>query len=380
MMGRRGAHFESVAAAERVFNRRVPLKIQGFVRTGVGEQHTLRRNVSAFASYALKNQVLTDVSQVSTSTQLLGARYDLPVVLAPTGLQGIVWPEGELAMARAAKRSNAGLAASANAAFTLEDVAAAHGTGPRWMQMDLWNSPEVVESFVERAVAAKYSGLVVITGEREPATRHGDLLKVHARDLLDGVRRLPWGLQFALRRVNLANFAQYAPDASLRSTLEFSQGLINPASNWDDLRRLRELWPGHLIVKGIEQEADAHRAVNAGVDALIVSNTGGRGMDPSMASLDVLKVIRRAVADAVPVLVDGGIRSGSDIAVACCLGADAVLIGRPALWALASGGQAGVERLLEVLATELRTTMIGMGQATLESLTPDLVHQYPHAC
>ncbi len=364
----------SVGDFEKAARNRLPRKIYGFIRAGSGAGLTLDRNTSAYRRWALRSRVLTDVSTTDISATVLGQRYDLPLFLAPTGLQGIVWPDGELAMARAARSRGVGLAVSANAACPLEQVAQAHGSGPRWMQVSLWRDPSLLESFVERAEESGYTGLVVLLADRLASPRHGRLVRPTPADILDGTRRLRWAARFARKRVVLGNFRPYSADRSLRGTLEYSQQQINPGARWSDLERLRRRWKGHLLVKGAEHAEDARRLVGLGVDGFVASNSGGRGLDPAVPSTDVLVELRTAVGHEIPILVDGSIRSGTDIVIARCLGADAVLIGRAALWGLAVGGQRGVEEVIDLLATQVHETLVGMGIPAVSQLGRDLLH------
>jgi lactate 2-monooxygenase len=340
---------------------------RGYVFGGAGTEDTQRENVAAFARHRLVPRMLRDVAQRDLRTTVLGTELAAPVVLAPVGVQSIVHPDGELAVARAAAATGQVMVASTASSFTLEEIAEAGGPDvPRWFQLYWPKGRELAASFVHRAEAAGYRALVV--------TLDTWLLAWRPRDLQGAY--LPF-----LRSVGIAN---YLADPVFRSTLaappeedpqaavgQFVGVFSNPSVTWDDLAFLRGTTSLPIVLKGILHPDDARRAREAGVDGVLVSNHGGRQVDGAIAALDALPGVAEAVGDELAVLLDSGVRSGADVAKALALGADAVGIGRPYLHGLALAGQAGVEHVLRNLLAELDLTLALCGLTTPAELGTD---------
>ena len=322
----------------------------GYVFGGAGAEDTMRENLEAFRRHRLLPRMLRDVSERTTATTLLGQELNAPVVLAPVGVQSIVHPDGELAVARAAAAQGTTMIASTASSFTLEEIAEVGG--PRWFQLYWPRGRELAASFVHRAEEAGYSALVV--------TLDTWLLAWRPRDLQGAY--LPF-----LKSIGIAN---YLSDPVFRSTLaaapeEDPQGAVgqfvgvfsNPTVSWEDLAFLRETTDLPILLKGVLHPDDARMAREHGVDGLVVSNHGGRQVDGAIAALDALGPIAEAVGDDLALVLDSGVRSGADVAKALALGADAVGIGRPYLWGLAVAGDAGVTHVLKNLLAELDLTL-----------------------
>lgn len=333
---------------ERAAEAKLDAGARGYVFGGAGTEATQRENLSAFARHRLVPRMLRDVSVRGLGTTVLGQELAAPVVLSPVGVQSIVHPEGELAVARAAAAAGVTMTASTASSFTLEEIAEAGG--PRWFQLYWPRGEELAASFVHRAEAAGYSALVV--------TLDTWLLAWRPRDLQGAY--LPF-----LKSIGIAN---YLSDPVFRSTLEntpeddpqaavgqFVGVFSNPTVTWDDLTFLRETTNLPILLKGILHPDDARRAQEAGVDGLVVSNHGGRQVDGAIAALDALPAIAEAVD--LPIVLDSGVRSGADVAKALALGADVAGIGRPYLWGLALAGEAGVAHVLKNLLAELDLTL-----------------------
>ena len=333
-----------------------------YFRSGADAQRTLQRNRAAFDEYELWPRTLVDVSRIELSIELLGHKLNTPILIAPTAYQRLAHPEGELAMAQGAAAAGALMVVSTLATTTLEQVAAA-AHGPKWFQLYIHRDRGFTRSLVERAQAAGYSALVL--------TVDTPLL---GRRLADERNRfaLPPGLIMA----NLAEAAVAAPGAGAdagSALASYCAARHEASLTWQDLEWLRGLTTMPILVKGVLRGDDAVRAVERGVAAVVVSNHGGRQLDGAPATLDALPEVCAAVAGRCPVLLDGGIRWGSDVLKALGLGAAAVLIGRPALWGLAVGGAEGVARVLEILGAELARALALAGCPSVRTIDPQLV-------
>jgi lactate 2-monooxygenase len=323
----------------------------GYVAGGAGAELTMEANLYAFERWQIVPRMLRDVSDRDLSTTLLGTAMTAPVLLAPVGVQAIVHPEGELAVARAAAAHGLTAILSTAASHTLEDVAAASAGASRWYQLYWPRDRDLAESFVSRADAAGYEAIVV--------TLDTWLLGWRPRDLDNAY--LPF-----LKGEGVAN---YFSDPVFRAALErppeedpgpaighWAYQFANPRVTWADLAWLREQTKLPIVLKGILHPEDARRAADSGVEGLIVSNHGGRQVDGSIGALDALPAVRDAAGE-LAVLFDSGIRTGADVFKALALGADAVCLGRPFMWGLGLDGQAGVEHVLRCLLAELDLTL-----------------------
>jgi lactate 2-monooxygenase len=323
----------------------------GYVAGGAGAELTMEANLYAFERWQIVPRMLRDVSDRDLSTTLLGTAMTAPVLLAPVGVQAIVHPEGELAVARAAAAHGLTAILSTAASHRLEDVAAASAGASRWYQLYWPRDRDLAESFVSRADAAGYEAIVV--------TLDTWLLGWRPRDLDNAY--LPF-----LKGEGVAN---YFSDPVFRAALErppeedpgpaighWAYQFANPRVTWADLAWLREQTKLPIVLKGILHPEDARRAADSGVEGLIVSNHGGRQVDGSIGALDALPAVRDAAGE-LAVLFDSGIRTGADVFKALALGADAVCLGRPFMWGLGLDGQAGVEHVLRCLLAELDLTL-----------------------
>jgi isopentenyl diphosphate isomerase/L-lactate dehydrogenase-like FMN-dependent dehydrogenase len=361
----------------RAARRRLPRMVNDFLEGGAEDEFTLRENRRGFSDIALRPRILVDVSQRDQSTTVCGQRLETPVVLAPTGLTRLASPVGEVGAARAANRAGSVLMLSSASSSTIEDIAA-QVTGPMWFQLYPWRDREVVGRLMDRARAAG-CGLIAVTvdsatiGGRERDTRNGFAvpLRPTLRSALDTSRHLRW--LYDIWRgpdVNFANLASLAPEKNqgVQSLAKYTADLNNPANDWSDFDWLREQWDGALMIKGIMDPADAVLAVEHGADGVIVSNHGGRQVDAVAGSIDILPEVVDAVAGRIDVMVDGGIRRGTDVVKAIAIGAKAVMVGRPTWYALAAGGEAGVDRMLEIFRDEIDRALALTGHPVLSEL------------
>jgi L-lactate dehydrogenase (cytochrome) len=356
--------------------RRVPRAVFDYTDGGAGREVSLRRSREAFDRVEFAPSTLRDVSSVDTSTTLLGGPAAMPLVLAPTGFTRMMHHEGEVGVARAAARAGVPYALSTMGTTSVEALAAGAPEGRRWFQLYLWRDRAASTELVHRAAAAGYEALVLtvdtpVGGLRLRDVRNGMTIppRLTARTVLDGARHPSWW-------VNLLT-TEPLEFASLRffsgTVSELVAHVFDPTATLGDLRWLREQWAGPLVVKGIVTVDDALASVDAGADALVVSNHGGRQLDRAATPLEVLPDIVRAVGGRAEVYVDGGVLSGADVAAAVGLGARAALVGRAYLYGLMAGGEAGVDRALEILRRELLTTMQLVGVTSVGELAKDRV-------
>ena len=331
---------------------------------GAADEISLRANRSAWDALPLWPRVLRPLAGGHTRVPLLGRTLAHPILLAPVAFQRMAHPDGELAMAYAAAALGAGVVLSTQASVSLESVAQAvlpdPGRGPLWFQLYLQPDRGFTQALVQRAEAAGYEALVLTVDAPTSGVR-------------DRERRAGFRLPPGVGPVNLAGLQAPAPSALGPGQSALFDGLLHHAPTWDDIAWLQSITRLPVLLKGVLHPADARQAVSVGAAGLIVSNHGGRTLDTAPATVTALPRVVQAVGGAVPVLVDGGIRRGTDVLKAMALGASAVLVGRPAVWGLANAGAAGVAHVLRLLRDELEVAMALTGCATLAEATPALL-------
>ena len=346
---------------EPVMKKNVPPAHFGYMATGVDDEITLRANREGFRKFELRPRRLVDVSKIDMSAEILGAKYDSPIVIAPTGSNRAFHPDAEVAVAKAAKLGNHLQILSTVATTSIEDAIAARGA-PLWFQLYTTQRWEIAEGLVKRAEAAGAPAIAVTLDVRSSAK---------------------WETFVRLRRTDtrdcgschgLTDYLSRKPNFTGIDLGGISTTIVTNL-NWDLIKRLRDTVKVKLVLKGILAFEDAKLAADAGIDAIVVSNHGGRVEDGVSATIDVLPEIVQAVGGRMPILVDSGFRRGSDIVKALGLGAQAVCIGRPYLWGLGAFGQPGVERVLAILRAETRTAMQQLGAPSLKDLTPAMVRR-----
>jgi lactate 2-monooxygenase len=344
-------------------------KAASYVGAGAGSEETMLANREAFRRRRIVPRMLRDVAERDLSTTVLGTAMPAPLLLAPIGVQTVVHEDGELATARAAAALGVPMIASTASHHPLEEIAAAGGPdAPRWFQLYWPDDPGLARSFVERAEAAGYEAIVLTVDTFIPGWKPRDLQQAWL-PFLEG-RGVGNYFQDPVFRAALEKAPEEDPGMA---TGHFVGIQANPSLTWDDLSQLREMTALPIVVKGIQHADDAREAVRRGLDGIVVSNHGGRQVDGAIASLDALPAIAEAAGDELAVLFDSGVRSGADVLKALALGADAVCLGRPYLWGLALGGQAGVEAVLKMVLAELDLTMALCGLTRLEEIGPELL-------
>jgi 4-hydroxymandelate oxidase len=353
-----GASFSTLGELEELASRKVLGHVWAYVQGGAAEERTLRANRDAFLRWTVRPRMLRDVSSVDTTTTLLGAEVSSPFFVAPMAYQAQVHPEGELGVARAGRDEGILTTYSTLSSFSLEEIAAASGAGPRWFQLYLQPDFEVSRRLVERAETAGYSAVIV--------TVDAPVLGVRDRQARGG---------FAIdSSVPIGNGADVVPPPRAPTLQGRTWRLRSEAeSTWGVLDALRPVTHLPLVVKGILTAEDSRLAVQHGARAIVVSNHGGRQLDGTRAALDALPEVVEAVGSQVEVYLDGGVRRGADVLIALALGARGVGIGRPILWALAVDGAASVAQYLSLLKTELATALALSGRTSLKDLDRTLL-------
>ena len=366
----------SVAALRRIAQKRLPRPIFDFIDGGAEDEDTLRQNESAFSDWELLPKPLNGAAKRDLSTSLFGHTLSSPLLIGPTGLAGLFWPQGEVAAANAASDYGTAYCLSHGSVCTLEQLAKMH-QGLKWMQVFIYKDRGFTRELATRAQESGYDALVL--------TIDNQLIGKRERDIVNGFTIPPrldlsqmlafakkpswwWAMRHELANVTFGNYVQSNSPESVSALAARMGSLLDPSMSWEDVDMVRAHWKGRLILKGVLHPDEASQAVKHGVDAIIVSNHGGRQLNGAIASVRALPAVVQAVNGAIPVLLDGGIRRGSDIFKAVALGASAVLIGRPHLWGLSVAGKDGVQWVLEMLHGELDRTMGLAGASNIEEI------------
>jgi lactate 2-monooxygenase len=373
MTGETPSHPISLTDLARQVQASADPKTVAYVFGGAGTEDTMRANEEAFRRWRIVPRMLRDVSTRDLAVTVLGTELPAPMALAPIGVQTIVHPEGELAVARAAAAIGLPMTVSTVSASTLEEIAGA-GDGPKWFQLYWPNDRELAASLLARAERAGYQAVLVTLDTFLPGWKPRDLQGAW-QPFLEGVGIANY-ISDPVFRARLARTPEEDPRAAIG---EFVAQFSNPRLAWPDLEFLRSRTTLPLALKGILHPDDARAAREHGIDAVVVSNHGGRQVDGAVASLDALPPIVDAVGGELEVLLDSGIRTGADVVKALALGADAVLLGRPYLWGLAAAGEPGVLAVLRSLLAELDLTIGLSGHARARELNPGvLVRETEH--
>ena len=375
----------SIDAMRALARAKLPRPVFDFADGGAEDERTLRRNEAAFGEVALLPRPLSGAAERDLSIELFGQRLSLPVIVGPTGLAGLFWPDGERCAARAANAAGTAFCLSHGSVCTLEELAAC-GASPRWMQVFIYKDRGFTRALAERAANAGYDALVLtidnqLLGNRERDIRNG--FTIPPRFGLAGLAGMAlkaewlWRMRRDLKRVTFGNYARPGEPADIKALAGRMASLLDPSMSWKDVDALRRVWSGPLILKGVLHPEEARMAVDHGIDGLVVSNHGGRQLDGAAASIEALPGIVEAVGERIPILIDGGIRRGGDVVKALALGAKACLVGRPQLWGLAVAGEAGVAQMLAIYRQEIDRVMGLCGAANIAALDKDILFQ-PH--
>jgi isopentenyl diphosphate isomerase/L-lactate dehydrogenase-like FMN-dependent dehydrogenase len=365
--------------------KRVPKGLFEFVDRGTEDEVSLKNNRAVFERIRFKPRTLVDVSSRNQEITLFGNRHKMPIVIAPTGTAGLMWHEGEIALARAAAEAGIPFTLATGSMTAMEKVAEQAG-GELWFQLYMWPDRSLSHKLVERARAAGFTGLVVtvdgvVSGNREYNLRNGftipfSFTRRNVTDVLVHPRWLMGVLGRYVMTTGMPRYENYPSEIKYKVTarpMGRSQ-MRNDSLNWDDLRQLRKMWPHRLIVKGILHPQDAVLAADCGADAVAVSNHGGRNLDGAISPLEALPDVVDAVGKRVTVLVDSGFRRGSDVVKALALGAHAVQIGRATLYGVAAGGHAGAARAIAIFREEIDRVMALIGCPSVAELGPEYLH------
>jgi L-lactate dehydrogenase (cytochrome) len=365
-----------------IAKRRLPGGVFDYIDGGAEDERTYRRNTDGFSDIEFVPRILRDVAEVDPSVQLFGRQLPLPLVLAPTGFTRIADSQGELAVARAAERAGLPYGLSTLSTRSIEEVAAVSG-GDKWFQVERG----LVAEMLDRAAASGYSTIMItvdtaMLGRRERDVRRGFSLppKIGLDTIVDGIVHPGWTWDFInAEPIAFANVVgKTVGDGSDPVSLSaYINSQFDPALSWAEIEWFRSRWPGTVVLKGVQSVADAQLAVEHGVDGVMLSNHGGRQLDDAPAPIDLLPLVVDALGfrgeRSIEVIVDGGVRRGSDVVKAMALGASACSIGRPYLYALGAGGERGVDHLLDFFATGVERTMALTGARSVADLTPELV-------
>lgn len=361
---------------KKIYRRRTPRMFYDYAESGSYTESTFRANSDDFQRIKLRQKVAVDMSGRSTESTLIGEKVAMPVALAPVGMTGMQSADGEIKAARAAKKFGVPFTLSTMSICSIEDVAEAT-QAPFWFQLYVMRDQEFVENIIGRAKKANCSALVLTLDLQILGQRHKDLKnglsappKLTLPVLMDLATKWSWGLEMLqTKRRSFGNIVGHAKGVGdTRSLMSWTAEQFDPQLDWDKIARIRDLWGGKLILKGINDPDDARRAADFGADAIVVSNHGGRQLDGAVSSIRMLPEIVKAVGDQTEIHLDSGIRSGQDVLKALAMGAHGTMIGRAFIYGLGAMGEAGVTKALEVIHKELDVTMALCGERNVRDL------------
>ncbi|MDC1479580.1 alpha-hydroxy-acid oxidizing protein [Pseudomonadales bacterium] len=354
---------------KELYKKRVPRMFYDYAESGSWTESTFRDNEAAFSRIKLRQKILVDMEGRNLSTKMIGEDVAMPVALAPTGLTGMQYPDGEIHAARAAEKFGVPFCLSTMSVCSIEDVAQ-NTTRPFWFQLYVMKDKDYISRLIQRAKDAGCSALVLTLDLQIMGQRHKDIKnglstppKPTLTNLINIATKPRWAIgMLGTKRRNFGNIVGHVKGLDNMTNLaQWTVSQFDPTLDWDDVQWIKDQWGGKLVLKGIMDADDAELAARSGADALIVSNHGGRQLDGAAASLDVLPEIVDRVGDDIEVWMDGGIRSGQDVIKATALGAKGTMIGRAFLYGLGAMGAEGVTRCLEVISNELDLTMAFCG-------------------
>ncbi len=390
-VARRLDRVANIEDLRRIAKRRLPGGVFDYIDGGAEDERALARSVEAFNEFDFRPRILRDVSQVDTSVDLFGRSLPVPLVLSPTGFTRIADSQGELAVAQAAARAGLPYSLSTLGTRSIEEVAAV-SDGRLWFQVYVWKDRGLVREMVERAADSGYEAICITVdlatlGKRERDVRRGFTLppKIGPGTIIDGLVHPGWTADFVRADpILFANVSSRADgsDGSADGTeavalAQFTEEQLDPSLSWDDVEWFRSIWDGPILIKGVQDVDDARIASDLSIDAIALSNHGGRQLDSSPAPFDLIPRVREAIGDDMALLCDGGIRRGADVVKAVAMGATAAMTGRAYLYGLGAGGERGVDKALDILAAEVRRAMILIGATTTDELNPNCLQPAP---
>ncbi|WP_288927895.1 alpha-hydroxy acid oxidase [uncultured Maritimibacter sp.] len=366
---------------KRLYRRRAPKMFYDYCESGSWTEQTFRENVSDFDAIRLRQRVAVDMSNRTTKTQMIGQDVAMPVALAPVGMTGMQSADGEIKAARAAEKFGVPFTLSTMSICSIEDVAE-HTTAPFWFQLYVMRDEDYLSRLIQRTKDAGCSALVItldlqIMGQRHKDIRNGLSAppKPTVRNLVNLSTKWRWGIgMLGTKRRSFGNVVGHVKGISDPSKLmSWTNDQFDPSLDWSKIERIKEMWGGPLILKGVMEAEDAVMAAKVGADAIIVSNHGGRQLDGALSSIRALDPILQAVGDRIEVHLDSGIRSGQDVLKAMAMGAKGTYIGRAFVYGLGAMGEAGVTRALEVIHKELDTSMAFCGHRDINQVDRDIL-------
>ena len=374
---------QNISDLREMTRRRLPRVVFETIESGVEDERGVVRNEQAFDKHCLLPRYLVDVEKIDLTTTLFGRNYAAPFGFSPTGFAGVFRRGADTMMAKTACAANVPMIISGSSIETLEDV---NAVAPKhvWSHVYTAKDPDVTEDLLARAEHCGIDVLVITVDnpvypnrERDARNRFGkSIASQKLSTILDAMSHPAWCIEFLAGGgfPKIGNWARYAgPNASGPDVAAYYRSQSPVIVTWKDLEKIRSRWPGRLIVKGVQHPEDALLCLSCGVDGIVVSNHGGKAHDRLPASLDALPFVRRAVGDAFPVMIDGGIRRGADIVIAACLGASFAFIGRPALYGVVAGGECGVAKAVSILKREIDLTLALIGCPSFAELNQDFL-------
>lgn len=366
----------------RVCKRNVPKMFYDYVDTGSWTETTYRENVTDFTPIKFRQKILVNMDNRTLETKLIGETVKMPAMLAPVGFTGMMWADGEILEAKAAEKFGVPFCLSTMSICSIEDVAA-EVSKPFWFQLYVMRDREFMKNLIDRAKAAECSALVITADLQVLGNRHKDIKnglsappKFTIPNLINLSTKIPWGLRYVLgnRRWTFRNIVGHAKSVSdLSSLSSWTKEQFDPCLNWEDVARIKDMWGGRIIIKGMMLPEDAEQAVEHGVDAIIVSNHGGRQLDGAPSTIRALPDVVAAVGDKTEVWVDSGFYSGQDMLKAWALGARGIMLGRAPIYGLGAYGEEGVTRALQILYDEMDTTMAFTGHTNINDVDESIL-------
>jgi (S)-mandelate dehydrogenase len=373
----------------RKAKKRLPRGIFEYVDRGAEDEIALRHNTQIYRTLKIKNRVLMDVSNRTTKTEIFGQKFTMPFGISPTASAGLVCEGGEVGLARAAARMGVPCTAATSALTPMEEIYEA-GNGNIWFQLYMWTDMDLTMRFVERVKATGFETMLITVDGPVPSNREYNYRNGFAMPLRYSPRLIAqiganpsWCIRVLapqyLKRGHFRKVNNPPELASKLTQIAVETAYTKPAAqNWDDIKRIRDTWPGNLLVKGLQSAEDAAIAASLGLQGVVLSNHGGRYLDSAPAPLEVLPEVRAAVGNKIKILIDSGARRGSDIVKAIALGADMVMSGRPTLYGSAVAGEAGSYRALEIFQTEMNRVMAQIGVNRIDELGPHIFWNPPN--